>query len=232
MKQDQVFLSVVIPVYNEVDTIEKILKRVQAVSLNKEIIIIDDGSTDGTRNLLHSLKENNVKVFLHDKNKGKGAALKTGFKHCSGNLIIIQDADLEYNPKEYTKLIYPIIHMDADVVFGSRFIGEDPHRVHYFWHYIGNKFITLLSNMFTNLNLTDIESCYKLFKSDIIKKISIDSKGFGVEPELTSKVAKLKCKIYEVGISYAGRSYSEGKKITWKDGIVAIFTILKYGIFK
>lgn len=230
MKEQDVFLSVVIPVYNERETLKKIIGKVQAVPVQKEIIIVDDGSDDGSQKYLQSLKGNNIKIFHHSRNLGKGAALNTGFRNCSGNLIIIQDADLEYDPAEFMKLIQPVLNRGADVVFGSRFTGEGPHRVHLFWHYIGNKFLTLLSNMFSNLNLTDMESCYKLFKADIIHQINVESRGFGVEPELTIKVARMGCKIFEVGISYAGRSYHEGKKITWLDGLAAIWTILKYGI--
>ena len=216
MKEKDVFLSVVIPVYNERDTLEEIIRRVQAVQIQKELIIIDDCSTDGSREYLQTLKENNIKVFYLEKNKGKGAALNTGFKECSGNLVIIQDADLEYDPGEYSLMIDPIINLGADVVYGSRFTGGNPHRVHLFWHYIGNKFITLLCNMFSNLNLTDIETCYKLFKAEVLKNIEIESSGFGIEPEITIKIARMNYKVYEVGISYAGRSYKEGKKATKK----------------
>jgi glycosyltransferase involved in cell wall biosynthesis len=230
--EDGIFLSIVMPVYNEIDTINEIIERVKESPYHKELIIVDDCSTDGTREFLETINDNAIKIFFHNKNKGKGAAVTTGFKNCSGNLIIIQDADLEYDPAEYPKLIYPITHMNADVVYGSRFVGENPHRVHYFYHYIGNKFITMLSNMFTNLNLTDMETCYKLFKAEIVQQIQIKSKGFGVEPEITCKVARLKCRIFEVGISYAGRSYEEGKKIKWRHGFYAVLTILKYGLFR
>ncbi len=227
-----VFLSVVIPVYNENQTIEAVINRVKAVPIRKEIIIVDDGSTDGTRERLQSLIEPDVHVYYHERNYGKGAALRTGFVHCHGNLVIIQDADLEYDPADYMRMIEPVIKHDADVVYGSRFISQEPHRVHYFWHYVGNKIITTLSNMITNLNLTDIETCYKLFKTDIIQSISIRSNGFGIEPELTSKIARLNCKVYEVGISYAGRGYEEGKKINWFDGVIAIITIFRYGLYR
>lgn len=230
IKEKDVFLSVVMPVYNEINTLPEIIKRVQAVPVKKELIIVDDCSTDGSREYLQKLKDDNIKVFYHEKNSGKGAALNTGFAHCSGNLVVVQDADLEYDPREYPKLIYPVVHLGADVVYGSRFTGEGPHRVHYFWHYVGNKFLTLLSNMFSNLNLTDMETCYKLFRTEVLRKIRIESTGFGIEPEITIKVARLNCKVFEVGISYAGRTYQEGKKITWRDGINAIWTIFKYGL--
>ncbi len=232
MTEEEIYLSVVIPVYNEINTLEEIIKRVQAAPFRKELVIVDDCSSDGSREYLQSLKEKNIKVFYHEQNMGKGAALNTAFSKCSGNLVIVQDADLEYDPKEYQKLIAPVIHMGADVVYGSRFTGEGPHRVHYFWHYLGNKFLTLLSNSFSNLNLTDMETCYKLFKIDILKQITIESHGFGIEPEITLKVSRLDCRVFEVGISYAGRSYHEGKKITWRDGIDAILTIFKYGLLE
>ncbi|GAB4375772.1 MAG: glycosyltransferase family 2 protein [Calditrichia bacterium] len=231
MKQEDIFLSVVMPVYNERQTLPEIIRRVLAVPLRKELIIVDDCSSDGSREYLQSLNDKNITVLFHKKNKGKGAALNTGFQHCSGNLVVVQDADLEYDPAEYPKLIYPVIHLGADVVYGSRFAGEGPHRVLFFWHYVGNKLLTLISNMFSNLNLTDMETCFKLFKTEVIRQITIRSKGFGVEPELTLKVARLNCKVFEVGISYAGRSYQEGKKITWKDGIRAFGSILRFGIF-
>lgn len=205
-----------------------------AVSLpiDREIVIIDDFSTDGTRNYLQSLKENpNIRVVFHQENKGKGAALRSGFAHATGDIVIIQDADLEYDPNEYPKLLQPILDGRADVVYGSRFIGGDSHRVLYFWHSIGNRFLTLLSNMFTNLNLTDMEVCYKLFKRDILAQINLEEDRFGFEPEVTAKIARLKCSIYEVGISYYGRTYEDGKKISWKDGVRAIYVILKYGLF-
>ncbi len=232
MKADDIFLSVVIPVYNEINTLEEIIRRVQEVPVKKELVIVDDHSTDGSTEYLKSLKTENIRVFFHEKNQGKGAALNTGFRQCRGNLVIVQDADLEYDPQEYPKLIHPVIQKDADVVYGSRFTGEGPHRVHYFWHYLGNKFLTLFSNMFSNLNLTDMETCYKLFRKDILEKITIESPGFGIEPEITIKVSRLNCKIFEVGISYAGRSYQEGKKITWRDGVIAVWTILKFGLLR
>jgi len=224
-------LSVVVPVYNEKPTILKLIRSVQEVNLEKEIIIVDDYSTDGTREILADLeKEDGISVFYHPFNQGKGAALRTGFEHVKGDIVLIQDADLEYDPQEYHKLIKPIVAGKADVVYGSRFVGGDAHRVHLFWHYMGNTFLTLLSNMTTNLNLTDMESCYKVFKTSVVRKIQVKSNGFGIEPELTAKVARMGCKIYEVSISYSGRDYAEGKKITWKDGINALWSIIRFGI--
>ena len=221
-------LSVVIPVYNEKNTIKDLIRKVDGVNLDKEIIIVDDYSTDGTREILKSLENNDkYKFFFHDKNMGKGAALRTGFKHVTGDIVIIQDADLEYDPNEYEKLIVPIIEGNADVVFGSRFLTGQ-HRVLLFWHYLGNKLLTTLSNMFTNLNLTDMETCYKVFKKEVLNEINFKSNRFGFEPEFTVKVAKRRYRIYEVPISYFGRDYSEGKKITWKDGVIAIWCIIRY----
>ncbi len=225
-------ISVVIPVYNEIDTIEEILARVDKVAIKKEIIVIDDLSIDGTRERLKKIvaDKENVKVIYHSRNRGKGAALRTGFESVTGDIIIIQDADLEYDPNEYPKLLEPISDGRADVVYGSRFIGG-PHRVLFFWHYVGNKLLTLISNALTNLNLTDMETCYKVFKSQILKDINLKSNRFGFEPEFTAKVAKKRLRIYEVPISYSGRTYSEGKKITWKDGIVALCLIFWYRFF-
>jgi len=223
-------ISVVVPVYNEKNTIREIVRRIQQVSFEKEIIIVDDYSTDGTREILKGMAGNNLKILFHDKNQGKGAALRTGFQEVTGDIVIIQDADLEYNPQEYSILIQPILDGKADAVYGSRFLAC-PHRVLLFWHYVGNKFLTTLSNLFTNLNLTDMETCYKAFRSSLLKNIEIESKRFGFEPEITAKLAKLKCRIYEVPISYSGRDYSEGKKINWKDGIAAFFWIIRYNIF-
>jgi len=224
-------ISVVIPVYNEVNTIKEVIIRVQSVDLEKEIIIIDDASSDGTREILNKLKEEEgITVIFHQKNQGKGAALRTAFKQVKGEIVIIQDADLEYDPQEYNKLIRPIVEGKADVVYGSRFLGGT-HRVLFFWHYVGNRILTLFSNMFANLNLTDMETCYKAFKSSLLEKFTIESNRFGIEPEITAKLAKLKCRIYEVDISYSGRDYAEGKKINWKDGIAALYWILKYNLW-
>lgn len=226
-------LSVIIPCYNEKDTIRTIVKAVRESSIeNLEIIIVDDFSTDGTRDILETeIKLQVNKIFYHEKNKGKGAALRTGIKAATGDLLVIQDADLEYDPNEYPKLIQPILDNKADVVFGSRFMGGGPHRVVYYWHYRGNRFLTTLSNMFTNINLTDMETCYKVFRTEIIQSIDIEENRFGFEPEITAKVAHKKVRIYEVGISYYGRTYGEGKKIGWRDGFRAIYCIIKYNLF-
>jgi len=224
-------LSVVIPVYNEEQTILALIERVRAVPVDKEIVIVDDRSRDGTRLKLQTLEgQPDITILLHEHNQGKGAALRTGFAACKGDLVIVQDADLEYNPDEYPRLIQPILDGRADVVFGSRFIGGESHRVLYFWHSVGNKALTLLSNALTNLNLTDMEVCYKVFKREIIQQIRIEEDRFGFEPEITAKVARLKCRVYEVGISYSGRTYEEGKKIGWRDGVRAIWCILKYNL--
>ena len=225
-------VSIVIPCYNEVGTIEKILAAVQASPVgDKEIIVVDDCSTDGTRGVLKERVEGRVaRVLYHEHNQGKGAALRTGFAAATGDVVIVQDADLEYDPQEYPKLIQPIADGQADVVFGSRFMGGRPHRVLYYWHSVGNKVLTTLSNMFTNLNLTDMETCYKVFRRSIIQQITIEENRFGFEPEITAKVAKMDCRIYEVGISYDGRTYKEGKKIGWKDGVRAVWCILKYNL--
>jgi glycosyltransferase involved in cell wall biosynthesis len=223
------------PCFNEIQTIETIVQQVLAVELpsERELVIVDDYSTDSTRNYLQSLEnKNEIKVVYHDVNRGKGAALRTGFEHASGDIVIIQDADLEYDPNEYPKLLTPILDGKADVVYGSRFIGGESHRVLYFWHSVANRFLTLLSNMFTDLNLTDMEVCYKVFKRNILDKITLKEDRFGFEPEFTAKIAQLDCVIYEVGISYYGRTYEEGKKINWKDGFRAIYVILKYGLFR
>jgi len=225
-------VSVVIPVYNEVSTIREIVVRVQAVDLNKEIIIVDDGSTDGTREQLQkiTLSHENVRVLYHDRNQGKGAALRTGFEAATGDIVIIQDADLEYDPLEYPVLLEPILDGRADIVYGSRFLGG-PHRVLFFWHYLGNKFLTLLSNALTNLNLTDMETCYKVFRREVLSNIQLKSNRFGFEPEFTAKIAKKDFRIYETSISYSGRTYAEGKKIGWKDGVKAIFAIVWFRFF-
>lgn len=228
-------ISIVIPCYNEITTIEAIIEKVLQVQLplERELVIVDDCSTDQTRDYLCTLKgHDNIKIVFHETNKGKGAALQTGFSHATGDIIIIQDADLEYDPDEYPRLLKPILEGKADVVYGSRFAGGDSHRVLYFWHSIGNKLLTLLSNMFTDLNLTDMEVCYKVFKRSILEKIELEEARFGFEPEFTAKVARLNYAIYEVGISYHGRTYEDGKKINWKDGIRAIYVILKYGLFR
>lgn len=226
-------LSVVIPCFNEVGTIGQVVEAVKASPVkNCEIIIVDDYSTDGTREFLKSKIESRVdQVIYQNKNQGKGAALRTGFAAATGDIVIVQDADLEYDPQEYPILIDPIVNNKADVVFGSRFQGGRPHRVVYYWHMVGNKLLTMLSNMLTNINLTDMETCYKAFRREIIQAIKIQENRFGFEPEITAKVAKLNCRIYEVGISYYGRTYKEGKKIGWKDGLYAIFCIIKYGLF-
>lgn len=228
-------VSIVIPIYNERDTLHEIVRRVRVVegiSL-KEIILVDDCSTDGTRELLErGFDEPVFKKSFHAVNQGKGAALRTGFAEATGDIVVIQDADLEYDPAELPGLLRPILRDQADVVFGSRFIGGGAHRVVFFWHMLGNKFLTLLSNMTTNLNLTDMECCYKLFRREVLEGITVEENRFGVEPELTAKVAKLGVRIYEVGISYYGRTYEEGKKIGWRDGVRAIYAILKYGVFR
>ncbi len=228
--QNKPKLSIVIPAYNEKDTIDEIVRRVQNVEFEKEIIIVDDYSNDGTRDKIRKISGSNIKKLFHDKNKGKGAALRTGFQHVSGDIVIIQDADLEYNPNEYSNLIGPILDGRADVVYGSRFLGG-PHRVSFFWHYVGNKILTTLSNMMTNLILTDMETCYKVFKTEMLKDINIRSNRFGFEPEITAKLARKKCIIYELPISYSGRAYDEGKKIGWKDGIVALYCIARFRLF-
>ena len=224
-------LSVVIPAYNEINFIEEVLRKVKETPYEKEIIIVDDHSVDGTREYLMELKDAGVTTIFQESNQGKGAALRRGIAAAKGDIVIIQDADLEYDPREYPVLLGPILEGKADVVYGSRFLGG-PHRVFYFWHFIGNSMVTLLSNMFTNLNLTDMETGYKVFKKEVIKGITIESNRFGVEPEITAKIAKGKWRLYEVPISYYGRSYEEGKKITWRDGIKAFFTILKYNVFR
>jgi len=226
-------LSIVIPVFNEVNTIKEIIERVQEVPLpqiaSREIVIVDDSSTDGTRDTLVAYKDQNgFKIVFHDWNRGKGAALRSGIAETTGSIVIIQDADLEYDPQEYPKLMAPILTGKADVVYGSRFAGGESKRVLYYWHSVGNKFLTTLSNMFTNINLTDMETCYKVFRGEVIRSIRIEEDRFGFEPEITSKVARMGCRIYEVGISYSGRTYAEGKKINWKDGVRAIWCILKY----
>lgn len=226
-------LSIIIPVFNEKDTIETLLDAVNACPVkNKEIIVVDDFSTDGTREILQQIKPKYHNLILHEKNMGKGAAIRSGMKEFSGDIVVIQDADLEYDPNEYPLLMKPILDGKADAVYGTRFQGGGPHRVVYFWHMVGNKILTTLSNIFTNINLTDMETCFKMFKREVIEKITIEENRFGFEPEITAKIAKQNISIYEVPISYYGRTYAEGKKINWKDGIKAIYAIFKYNLFK
>lgn len=232
-------LSIVVPVFNEKKTVLEILKKIQAVVLDgkimeKEIVVVDDCSTDGTREILQGIKDEGIKIFYHQKNQGKGATLKTGFEKAEGEIVLVQDADLEYDPQEYSRLLQPILDDHADVVFGSRFIGGGSHRVLYFWHYAMNKFLTIFSNLLSDLNLTDMETCYKVFRKSVLEQIEIEEKRFGFEPEITAKVGALfrqqNLRVYEVGISYYGRTYAEGKKIGWKDGVWAIWCVLKYNL--
>ena len=227
-------LSVVIPCYNERDTIERIVDAVLAAPVaGLEVIVVDDHSQDGTREILRTRVEPRVaRVIYHERNQGKGAALRSGFAAAGGDLVIVQDADLEYDPQEYPRLIEPILAGKADVVFGSRFSGGSSVRVLYYWHYVGNRLLTTFSNMLTNVNLTDMEVCYKVFRREVLQQIRIEEDRFGFEPEITAKVARLGCRIYEVGISYAGRTYREGKKIGWKDGVRAVWCILKYNLLR
>jgi glycosyltransferase involved in cell wall biosynthesis len=238
-------VSIVIPIYNEAATLREVVRRVTAVDLDKEIIIVDDGSTDGSREQLVDLQErgldawlprsdarrgeNQTRIHLQPRNRGKGAALRAGFGLATGDIVVIQDADLEYDPRDIPRLIQPIVDGDADVVFGSRFTGT-PHRVLYFWHMVMNRGLTLVSNMLNDLNLTDMETCYKAFRSEVIGRVHIEEDRFGIEPELTAKVAKMNLRIYEIPISYHGRTYADGKKIGWKDGVRAMYCIVKYGL--
>lgn len=232
INKDDFLLSVIIPVYNEEATIKEILDSVICAPFRKEIIVVDDGSTDGTYTILDRIKNTAIRIYRHDRNYGKGSALKTGISKANGDVILIQDADLEYNPAEYPVLINPILKEKADVVYGSRFAGYGEHRVLYFWHYLGNRFLTLLSNIFTNLNLTDMETGYKAFTREVLKDIVINEERFGFEPEITAKIAKKNVRIYEVSISYYGRTYAEGKKIFWRDGVWTFWCILRYNLFK
>lgn len=225
-------LSVIIPVYNEEKTVAKLIKTVLAVKipLKKEVIVINDGSVDGTAAVLKKLKQRSVRILNKKVNQGKGAAIRTGLLKATGDIMVVQDADLEYDPRDYKLLLAPILEGKADAVYGSRFTGSGPHRVLYFWHMVGNKFLTLLSNALTNINLTDMETCYKMFTKEVVSKFKLEESRFGFEPELTAKIAKTECRIYEVGISYAGRSYKEGKKIGWRDGFRALWCIIKYNL--
>jgi glycosyltransferase involved in cell wall biosynthesis len=225
-------VSVVIPVFNERGTIEQVVAAVRAAPIdNIEIIVVDDASTDGTQQVLKEKVSSMAdQIIYQPRNTGKGAALRAGFTAATGDVILVQDADLEYNPSDYPTLLEPIFSGKADAVFGSRFMGDRPHRVLYFWHMVGNRFLTLLSNMFTNLNLTDLETCYKAFRAPLVKSLDLRENRFGFEPEVTAKLAKTRCRIYEVGISYNGRTYSEGKKVNWKDGFRAIYAIVRYNV--
>jgi glycosyltransferase involved in cell wall biosynthesis len=228
---DRVRLTVVIPVFNEVGTVESLLRRVREVPLELEVIVVDDGSTDGTRDLLPQLEGTLIdQLVMHEKNAGKGAALRTGFKHATGDVVVVQDADLEYDPHELPTLLRPILAGKADAVYGSRFLGG-PHRVLFFWHSVGNKVLTLLSNMFTDVNLTDMETCYKMVRRELLQSLPLTANRFGIEPELTARLAQAQARIYELPISYDGRSYAEGKKIGWRDGVSALWCIVKYNTF-
>jgi len=235
-------LSVVIPIYNERETLQELVERVCAVPIRKQIILVDDCSSDGTRDLLPEYEhrpadpddDTTFRVLYHEQNRGKGAALRSGFAEATGDIVLIQDADLEYDPAEYPRLIKPIIEDKADVVYGSRFLGDQPHRVLYYWHYAANKMLTMLSNVFTNLNLTDMETCYKVFRREVLHAVlpKLRQDRFGIEPELTAKIARQRCRIYEMSISYSGRTYEQGKKIGWRDGVKALYCIVRYGLFR
>jgi len=228
---DRVVLSVVIPVYNEVETVEDLLRQVREVPVRLEVIVVDDGSTDGTRDLLPGLEGTLIdKLVMHERNAGKGAALRTGFRHATGDVVVVQDADLEYEPRELLMLLKPILAGKADAVYGSRFLGG-PHRVLLFWHSVGNRVLTLLSNMFTDVNLTDMETCYKMVRRELLQSLPLSANRFGIEPELTARLAQAEARIFEMPISYNGRSYAEGKKIGWKDGVSALWCIWKYNMF-
>ncbi len=228
---DRVRLSVVVPVYNEVRTVEALLRKVRTVPLWLEVIAVDDGSTDGTRELLPKLEGTLIdRLVMHERNRGKGAALRTGFQHATGDVVIVQDADMEYNPREFPMLLQPILAGKADAVYGSRFLGG-PHRVLFFWHSVGNRFLTLLSNMFTDVNLTDMETCYKMIRTELLHTLPLSADRFGIEPEITARLAQARARIYELPISYDGRSYAEGKKIGWKDGFSALWCIFRYNVF-
>lgn len=228
---DRVRLSVVVPVYNEARTVEQLLHKVREVPLQLEVIVVDDGSTDGTRDILPRLEGTLIDTLvLHETNRGKGAALRTGFQHATGDVVVVQDADMEYNPREFPILLQPILAGKADAVYGSRFLGG-PHRVLFFWHSVGNRVLTLLSNMFTDVNLTDMETCYKMIRRELLHTLPLSANRFGIEPELTARLAQARAKIYELPISYDGRSYEEGKKIGWKDGVSALWCIVRYNVF-
>ena len=231
MPWDRVILSVVVPCYNEVSTIESLLRKVREVRLRTEVIVVDDGSTDGTRDLLPRLEKEGLvdRLVFHEKNTGKGSALRSGFARATGDVVVVQDADLEYDPAEFPLLLEPILSGKADAVYGSRFLGG-PHRVLFFWHSVGNRFLTLLSNMFTGVNLTDMETCYKMVRRELLQSLPLSADRFGVEPELTARLAQTGARIYELPISYHGRSYAEGKKIGWRDGVSALWAIVKYNV--